>query len=299
MATTLGLGRDAARLQAILGEFLWVTEGPEVGLAATDQATELAERRGNADLAMAFRAERFGPLFDLGRWDELLVAADELTEWARTSGEGYFSIVAAVSRAQIQLYRGEIERASELAATILPAARQIEDPQVLVQAIAVAARIEQTADRPGNAADLIQEFARVTRARPTWFGAKEIPELVRTCVAVGATALAEGLLEGLPIHARRHKLSLLTAEAVLQEAAGSLETALETYVRAADGWREFGHILESGRTTLGAGRCFVQLGKPEAAERLSQARSAFGALGAAPLVSETDEWLARAPARMP
>jgi class 3 adenylate cyclase/tetratricopeptide (TPR) repeat protein len=299
MATTLGLGRDAARLQAILGEFLWVTEGPDVGLAATDQATELAERRGNADLAMAFRAERFGPLFDLGRWDELLRAADELTEWSRNSGEGYFSIVAAVSRAQIHLDRGEVEQAGELAGAFLPAARQIEDPQVLVQAIAVAARIEQAAGRPENAVQLIQEFERVTRARPTWFGAKEIPELVRTCVAVGATTLADGLLEGIPSHARRHKLSVLTAEAVLQEAAGKVETALETYVRAAEGWREFGHVLESGRTALGAGRCLVQLGRPEAVERLNEAHSAFVGLGAAPLVAEADEWLARAPVQIP
>jgi class 3 adenylate cyclase/tetratricopeptide (TPR) repeat protein len=298
MATALGIGRDAARLQAILGEFLWVTEGPQIGLAATEEAIGLAEHRGNADLAMAFRAERLPPLFDLGRWDEVNGVANELTEWSRTSGEGYFSVTAAVSEGQVQLYRGDVGRAVELARTFLPAARQIQDPQVLVQALAVTALIEQAAGSADLAMELIEEFERVTRERPTWFRAREIPELVRACAGAGALALAVNLLEGLPVHARRHKLSVLTAEAVLHEAGGEVDAALRSYEQAVDGWGEFGHILELGRTALGAGRCLVRLGKSEAVDRLAVARTAFTGLGAAPLVAETDAWMARAPARI-
>jgi class 3 adenylate cyclase/tetratricopeptide (TPR) repeat protein len=299
MATTQGLWRDAARLQAILGEFLWVTEGPRSGLAASGEAVDLAERRGNADLAMAFRAERFHPLFDLGRWDELLAAADELTDWARASGEGYFSIVGAVNKAHVQMCRGEVDQAAELARAFLPAARGIEDPQVIVEALAVAALIEQASEHPEAALELIQEFERITRERPTWFRAKEIPELVRACAGAGALDLAVKLLEDLPVHARRHKLSLLTAQAVLREAGGEIDQALRGYQEAAEGWGAFGYVLELGRTSLGAGRCLVRLGRPEAVDHLARALVAFTELRAAPLVAETDAWTARAPARIP
>jgi tetratricopeptide (TPR) repeat protein len=298
MATAMGIGRDAARLQAILGEFIWVTEGPEAGMKATDEAIDIAEHRGNADLAMAFRAERLWPLFDLGRWDELLADAEELTTWSRTSGEGYFSVVAAVSAAQVLVYRGQVEQAAELARSFLPSARQIEDPQVLVQALAVTALIERYAGEGDRAIELVEEFERITRQRPTWFRAKEIPDLVRVCAEMQALSLAAKLLEGPPVHARRHQLSLLTARAVLEEAAGELDAALRTYAEGVEGWAAFGFALERGRTTLGAGRCLVGLGRSEAIERLSEARSVFTTLGAAALVAETDAWVARAPARI-
>jgi tetratricopeptide (TPR) repeat protein len=296
MASDLGLWRDAARLQAILGEFLWVTEGPESGLAATEEAVKVAERRGNTDLAMAFRAERFPPLFDAGRWDELLSSADELTAWARSTGEGYFTIVASISKAHVQLCRGAIDDAAEQARAFLPSARAIEDAQVLVEALAVGSLIEQAAGRPDESLGLIEEFERSTRERPTWFRAKEIPELVRACAAAGAIDLAERLLDTLPVHAQRHQLSLLTARAVLEETRGDLEGALQHSIEAADGWRAFGHVLELGRTELAAGRCLVQLGRSGSAERLAEASAVFARLGAAPLLGEAEAWISRVPA---
>jgi class 3 adenylate cyclase/tetratricopeptide (TPR) repeat protein len=296
MASDLGLWRDAARLQAILGEFLWVTEGPETGLAATEEAVKVAERRGNTDLAMAFRAERFPPLFDAGRWDELLSSADELTAWARSTGEGYFTIVASISKAHVQLCRGAVEEAAEQARAFLPAAREIEDAQVLVEALAVGALIERAAGRPDESLSLMEEFERSTRERPTWFRAKEIPELARACAAVGAVELAERLLDALPVHARRHQLSLLTARAVLEETRGDLEGALQHSIEAADGWRAFGHVLEVGWTELAAGRCLVQLGRSGSAEHLTEASAVFARLGAAPLLGEAETWISRVPA---
>jgi hypothetical protein len=191
-----------------------------------------------------------------------------------------------------------VGQAAELARTFLPAAREIEDPQVMVEALAVAALIEQASGYPETALELIQEFERSTRERPTWFRAKEIPDLVRTCAGAGALDLAVKLLEGLPVHARRHKLSLLTAQAVIQEAGGEVDRALQAYDQAVEGWDAFGYTLELGRTSLGAGRCLVRLGKPGAVERLAVARTAFIGLGAATLVAETDAWVARAPARI-
>jgi class 3 adenylate cyclase/tetratricopeptide (TPR) repeat protein len=299
MANRLGTGRDAARLQAVLGELLWVTEGPETGLATTEAAVEAAEKRGHPDLAMALHAEMFGPLFDLGQWDRLLDLAARLSDWSRTAGEGYFSIQGSVSVAHVRMCRGDVAGAADLVRGILPAARQIQDPQVLVDALAVAALVEQAAGRGEDALELMGEFQRITRERPTWFRAKEIPELVRLCAGMGSLDMASELMEGLPVHARRHKLSVLTATAVLKEAEGDGDGALAAYEEAAEGWRSFGYVLEMGRTALGAGRRLVDLGKPDAIDRLREARDAFVRLGAAPLLAETESWLARAAAKTP
>jgi hypothetical protein len=198
---------------------------------------------------MAFRAERFHPLFDAGRRDELLASAEELTAWARATGEGYFSILASVSTAHVHLCRGAVAEAADEARVFLPAAREIEDPQVMVEALAVAALVELAAGRPAECLRLIEEFERTTRERPTWFRAKEIPELVRACAAAGAVDLANRLLDTLPVHARRHQLSLLTAQAVLKEPAATwTEPSVSSRKPPRDGGRSATSSSRGGRS---------------------------------------------------
>ena len=250
-------------------------------------------------MAMALRSEMLGPMTDMGRWDDVLIVADHLTKWSRTTGEGYFTIVAAVYRAHVLLYRGEVDQAVALAGGFMPAARGIADPQVVVEALAVAAFIERERGQLTTAIQLIEELERLTQARPTWFRAKELPELIRTCVAADAFPLAERLLQGLPVQATRHKLSFSTAEAVMREARGDHEGALDAYVRSSDAWRSFGHVLEEGRALLGAGRCLARLGRADAAERLTEARLIFESLGATSLVADAESWLGKAPVQIP
>ena len=293
LALKLGLEREAARMRGLLAEFLWVIEGPARALEVSRTGIELAERRGNTDLAMAFQAEMLGPLFDLGRWNELLRLADQVVRWAGSDGERYFALLAQSQAARVMVCRGDVPSAAPLADGFLPAARDIGDPQVLVMALAVAALMERRRDDPDAAIELIEEFERVTRDRPGSYRAQHICDLVRVCVSCGQLDLAEELLKGIEPYARRHALSVLTARAVLEEARGNLKLASRSYQEAAKGWHGYGFLLEEGEAQLGVGRTLLQLGRPEASDVLGEARAIFSRLEAAPLVGETDRWLDR------
>jgi class 3 adenylate cyclase/tetratricopeptide (TPR) repeat protein len=295
LSISLGLGRETARVHAVLAELLWVTAGPSIAIETSEKGIELAERRGNADLAMAIRAQTLGPLFDTGRWDDLLALSDELAAWSRTTGEGYFSIHAESFKAHVMLCRGKLQQARSLSARFLPAAREVADPQVLVSALAVAALIEAGHHDLVRAAQLVLELEEVTRGRPGWYRAHYLPDVIEISVAAGDVSLPERLIKDLPVHAARHKLSLLTVDAILKEARGDLETASRGYAEAAERWGTFGSVPARGRALLGAGRCSQRLGKPDAAALLEEARDAFEGLGARPWKAEAEAWLKAAP----
>lgn len=294
LAEKLGLGREAARIRSLLASTLWLMEGPGKALEVARTGVELAERRGNVDMAMAMRAEMLGPLFDQGDWDQLLRVANQVVRWSGTNGEAYFGVVAQSYRAHVLLCRGDAGVAASLAQGFLPLARQIGDSQVLVSALAVAALCHRARQENAAAIDVVRELEEVTRSRPRWYLTQYIVDIARVCASAQEIDRAERLLQGLEVRARRHTLSVLAAQAVLQEALGQLEAASESYHQAADGWREFGFDLEEGYASLGAGRSLLQLGRSEGSEPLKQARTIFARLQAEPLVIETDRWLEQA-----
>ena len=110
-------------------------------------------------------------------------------------------------------------------------------------------------------------------------------------------ALASQLIDHAPTRAARHQHARLTAQAVLAEARGDLQEAAGLYEHAAERWTQYGHVLERGQGLLGAGRCLVRLNGPQAAPKLQDARTSFAALGARPLLAETDAWLLDAAAQ--
>jgi hypothetical protein len=112
-------------------------------------------------------------------------------------------------------------------------------------------------------------------------------------VAAGAIPLAERLLESSGHAAARHRHSVLAGRAVLAEARGKREEASALHAEAAERWADYGFLLERGQAALGAGRCLVAIGRHrEAATWLGEAREAFGALRAGPLLAEADRTLA-------
>jgi class 3 adenylate cyclase/tetratricopeptide (TPR) repeat protein len=291
LALRLGLGREAARMRGLQAEVLWVTKGPANALEVSRSGIELAERRGSTDLAMAFRAETLRPLFDLGNWDVLLQVAEQVLRWAGPDGERYFTLLAQSQRARVLACRGDITSAAALTDGFLQVAREISDPQVLVTALAVTALVKRAQDDSPAAITLIEELERVTRERPGSYRAQYACELVRICAAGEAIDLADRLLQGVEASARRHALSLLACRAILEESRDDLDRALETFRGAADGWQEFGFLLEEGEARLGAGRILVRLRRPGGSDILREARAIFVRLGAAPRVADTDRWL--------
>jgi hypothetical protein len=84
-------------------------------------------------------------------------------------------------------------------------------------------------------------------------------------------------------------ISSATAEAILAEARGESEKALQGYEQVARDWADYGNALEHALALYGAGRCLTELGRaPEGSERLATAREILVELGAMPTVAEID-----------
>jgi class 3 adenylate cyclase/tetratricopeptide (TPR) repeat protein len=294
LSLDLGLGNETIRSYGNLGDWVWVAESPARGLDVKRAGIEFGERRGLTLPVMWARAESLWPLFDLGQWDELLRIAGDLIEWDRRQGGGQVTVVALTYMAYVLQYRGELGQAHALAEEFLPRAREIRDPQVLVPAVAVVSLIEHTHGNRSAAVRLIEELEEVTRERPI-FRARHLPEALRVCVAAGAIRLAESLLDTDAHLAARHRYAVLTGRAVLTEAEGKHDAASGLHAEAADRWADYGFALERGQAALGAGRCLVAVSRHrEAAARLVEARRAFDALRAGPLLAEADRILAQA-----
>jgi hypothetical protein len=272
---------------------VWVTEGPAAGLEDYRIGIEVAEGRGNVDLAAAIRAASLDPLFDLGRWDELVRIADEIIWWSQATGQRYHEVWAQSHKARIVLLRGQFAEAAALAERFIPPAREIFDPQVLIPALSVAATIELARPDHGAAIRLIEELLELTADRPPWFRTQHLPDIVRVCVAAGALKLAEELVGDTEAHATRHVLGLLTARATIAEARGKTDDASALFAQAARGWLSFGSAPERAMALLGEGRCLFRAGHRNAPARLRDARAALSSLGAQTLVTEADAWLER------
>ncbi|HTE66109.1 MAG TPA: hypothetical protein VK736_07605, partial [Candidatus Binatia bacterium] len=79
---------------------------------------------------------------------------------------------------------------------------------------------------------------------------------------------------------------------------GGHDAASAFYAEVAEHWASYGFVLERGQAALGAGRCLVAVGRHhEAAGHLIEARRAFDALRAGPLLAEADRVQAQAQAR--
>jgi class 3 adenylate cyclase/tetratricopeptide (TPR) repeat protein len=290
MSLEHGLGLEAVRSHANLGELVWLSEGPAQGLEVSRAGIDFGERRGIVGLAMWLKGQTLWALFDLGRWDELVHIADELVSWERVHGRSYFGVMALSYKAHVLVRQGAVDEAASLTEEVMPRARSIGDPQVLAPALAVAALIEEARGRSPGALRLVEELAETTRDP---FRANHATDAVRICSAAGRLSLARQLLDGFPVAMSRHRYALVAAEAILSEAEGQVEQAAQGYAKAADGWSDYGFVLERALALLGLGRCLVALGREgNAANALRLAREVFAGLGARPLLLETDNLLA-------
>jgi tetratricopeptide (TPR) repeat protein len=297
LGRSLGAGHDTAIVYNNLVEPLWLAEGPATALGTVNDGIGFSERRGLVEAITWLQTTSLGPLADLGRWDELLGLAEEVIARDRANGGRYVGVWAQVNKAYVLGCRGQLADARALVDEFLPAARKINDLQVLVPALATAALVGQAAGEPRTVTGLVTELRTATdRGGGHWYRAQHLADLARLCVAAGETALAAELVEETRAGPARHQLAALSAHAVLAEASGDLDGATGRYEQAASGWAAYGHVLEQGQALLGAARCLLRLDRPDAPAKLRAARDIFTGLGAHPLATETDTWLVDATA---
>jgi tetratricopeptide (TPR) repeat protein len=281
MALELGLGQEAVRAHINLGTFVLPVDGPAPALELYRAGQALAERRGLAALSMWSRGWAVGPLFELGRWDELLDEADAVVAWERERGGlTQFGLAARLTQAEVLVLRGEVQPAAALVEEFLPQAREINDPQALIPALAVAALVAQAQGAADLAVEMIQELARRSRTGGRWVAALFLAPSVRILEWAGRGDLAERLLEDADLTSARGRHSAASAGAAVAEASGRLEEAGGLYAAAAAGWDAFGFVLERALALAGEARCLAAVGRPaEAADRLAAARALLVGMG--------------------
>jgi class 3 adenylate cyclase/tetratricopeptide (TPR) repeat protein len=286
IALEQSLSREAARIHAILTEVLWADDGPAAALEASSAGADLAERRGVTDMAAWCRCSGCGPLFEMGRWEELLEVAGTLVEWSRSRGGGYIGVMAEPWMAQVFLLRGETDRALDLVNGFLPLAREIGDPQVLVQALVSGALAEEARGSPERALALVEEVGRA-EVGIDWYRGHHLVDLVRLCLSAGRMPLARALVDGTAVTATRRRISVLTCRAALADAEGDRAGAGPLWESAAAEWGSYGHVLERAQALLGAGRCLRQADPDRSAALLREAGTTFAQFGATRLLEES------------
>ncbi|HEX9311218.1 MAG TPA: adenylate/guanylate cyclase domain-containing protein [Actinomycetota bacterium] len=289
----LGLGQDTYRAKGNLADYLWVVEGPQSGLDTMREGVEWARSHGITAGFYWGTAESLWMLFDLGRWDEMLLLEQEIVAWADRFGGRYMDTVAKSYAAQVLVWQGQVEEASSRIDRFLPLAREIRDPQVLSPALAIAAIVRRAKGNVAEAMMLVQELTNLVLASEfAFFNFFHLTDVARICAAAGDLKPVERLLGRLVPNARREHHGVLTARAVVAEANGSVEEAAELYAEAAEAWREFPSVLEEGLALVGAARCRLARGE-RAEDELRMARAVLLGLGAPGPLEEADELLRR------
>jgi class 3 adenylate cyclase/tetratricopeptide (TPR) repeat protein len=294
----LGAGYDTAVVYNNLIEPLWLSQGPAAALDTCQEAIGFTERRGLGEGTAWIRTATLVPLLDLGRWAEAVETADAVIAWERDHGGQYMSEMASQVKARVLLWRGQLDAARVLVREFLPRARTIDELQLLVPALALAAAVELAAGEQRAASLLVEEVQRLAgdRGGGRWYLGQHIADLARVCVGLGQPGAAAALAAQAHDGVARNRHGLLTVRAVLAEAEGALDRAAPAYDEAAARWAQYGHQLERARALLGAGRCLAALGRPEGRLRLQDARTALAALQATPLLAEADAALGGTPA---
>jgi predicted ATPase/class 3 adenylate cyclase len=285
MGLESGFGDDVAAAYINLGDVTWWADGPAAGLAVYEKGMEFASRRGIAFREQWLRAQSVWPLFELGRWDELLETARGVFEWDREHGPSQIAMLALPYVAHVRLLRDDVREAAGLAEEFLDRAREMQDPQLLLPALSVAAQIKHAQGEQEDALSLVRELEQETRDRAFW-RATCCLDAVRVAVALGAVNLGEALLTDVRLSGERQALAQISGRATVTEARGDLGGASALYSKAAAGWSEFGFVYEEGLALQGEGRCRRKLGDTAAAAHLlAAATERFDDLGVARLDS--------------
>jgi tetratricopeptide (TPR) repeat protein len=227
--------------------------------------------------------------FDLGEWDRVLETAEEMLAWDREHGPTRVGVIALIYRGWVQLRRGDIEAAAATAEELLPFAREIGYAEYVTPPVVLSAEICLARGDAEGARARIREFAEITRDQED-YRAMFLPVVARVLVAADDVEGVERLVAATgPEASPRGRLSAVTARAVLAEARGDLEAALDGYREAVAGWGRYGFELERAMGSLGAGRVLLALDRAaEAGDDLDAASQLLRSLRAAPLVEEAE-----------
>jgi class 3 adenylate cyclase len=264
-----GLTRSASIAHNNYGSWVWLTTGGKDALPVYREGIEFMRRRGSRGAWHV--AESTWVLFDLGHWDELLEAAELIEEGAVAMADQPLLITRG-TKARALFYRSRGADAVSIAADLVPRARAVGDPQILLPTLSLAALVEPEAE---TAIAFVEEMLAVDAPQNPLY-----PDSARVCVRHGAFDLAERMIRTDERAAPRARHVGATVRAILAEARGEREEAASLYRDAVLRWTEYPFVLERALCLLGLARA---TGEPAPA---AEAEDIFRSLGADALAGE-------------
>jgi class 3 adenylate cyclase/tetratricopeptide (TPR) repeat protein len=280
----LGLGYYTVNAYGNLADAQLRVAGPARALELYREGIAFGDRRGIVFKARWLEAETVWPLYDLGRWDELLEVADRVIEWDEDYGRSQVGLIALSYETYVLAQRGRLGEAQPLCEELIARARESGDEQVLAPSLTVAAITSRALGDTTAMLGYVREFGEFGESG---YWPMTLADSVRIASSVGELALAESLLRKPATLTPRGQYMLVSAEAAVAESRGEFELALELHERARGHWEAFGNVVEHAHALAGAGRCLTELGRgAESAARVEAARKAYDSLGAGPLVAD-------------
>src|SRR3954452_536064 len=167
---------------------------PTEALAAWNEGIAFATKRGMVANRFWQLAESTWALFVLGQWDEVIERASVVVEWAEGGGLMYAGAIAAAQHALVLVHRGHPEAAGPLLERFVPVARDAGDPQVVVPALAAAARLAAARDDLAAAVEFLRELEARTRTGASLYRPNYLSDVVAIAFDAGAPQLAEAFL---------------------------------------------------------------------------------------------------------
>jgi class 3 adenylate cyclase/tetratricopeptide (TPR) repeat protein len=281
-----GAGRDAATVQNNLGIARYPLQGIRASLDTFESGIRFCRQRGLAEAELALATSRLGLLAEVGRPEDALAEAGEITAASEATGQVTDLVEVRAVDAAIRFARGEQPSTAEIE-WVVETARKVGHVDITPVAFGCAA-VVLASEAPDRARALLRELEHAPGARGVSYYMRQLAAIVRTALATGDRALAERLVERVVPHYPLDEDALCAARAQLSEHAGDLAEAVTLYADAAERWHAFGNVPERAYALLGEGRCLLMLGRPGAEQPLREARDLFASMGYEPVLMETE-----------
>ncbi|HEY6101571.1 MAG TPA: hypothetical protein VIW03_19185, partial [Anaeromyxobacter sp.] len=257
---------DVVTSRNYLAEWRWAVEGPAAGLAEWETALELAERRNVRSQATYAKGGALSALLDAGEWDRVLEWSSELLALPARRLDPAVSVTANVTRAYVLLARGRRSAVVD-ADELLELAERTQELHAIAPALVAAAAIAAADGDAEEAGRRLARFEAATGGVAPEYRAVELAHVVRLCIGLGTTDIAERLVAEADPRVPRDRLRLDAARAMLAEARGDPDAAT-AYAEIAERFRIWGNPFEEAMALLGHARLAGVDGPPARAREL-------------------------------
>jgi tetratricopeptide (TPR) repeat protein len=264
---------EAARAYNNLCATTWILGDFRRSCALLDEAIAASEQYGNSTTGKFSRIVKIQQLLPQGEWEDGLQRADEFLAACEAGEAHYLEASIRGNRAVARLALGDVEGALDDAALVAEPARSAADPQVLVPALANAARVYAEAGRLDDARALARE-------------ALSVPSQAWTLVDLAWFADELDCARRL-----RERLAESDVRTKWEEAANTILD--DDLVGAADVLAEIGdRPLEAFARLRAAGQLLSEDRRAEADEQLQKSLAFWRSVGATRYIREGEALLA-------